>query len=106
MYHSSAVLLRDGRVLVGGRREQPPCVLQFQRVMFPTDLSLEAFSPWYLDGSFDGKRPEIPSPSSGVGVSYGKNKCNVNQNDHKYDNHNLIKIIVDDVRFIHPSIIS
>ncbi|CAI0382898.1 unnamed protein product [Linum tenue] len=65
-----AVLLRDGRVLVGG--SNPHVYYNFTGVMFPTDLSLEAFSPAYLDGSFDGVRPAVVSPASGSGVAYGQ----------------------------------
>ncbi|XP_010539855.2 PREDICTED: aldehyde oxidase GLOX-like [Tarenaya hassleriana] len=46
MYHSSTVLLRDGRVLVGG--SNPHAYYNFTGVLFPTELSLEAFSPSYL----------------------------------------------------------
>ncbi|CAI0435839.1 unnamed protein product [Linum tenue] len=70
MYHSAAILLRDGRVLVGG--SNPHVYYNFTGVMFPTDLSLEAFSPAYLDGRFDGVRPAIVSPAGGVGVGYGE----------------------------------
>ncbi|KAK3231752.1 hypothetical protein Dsin_003633 [Dipteronia sinensis] len=47
MYHSTAVLLRDGRVLVGG--SNPHMRYKFTGVLFPTELSLEAFTPAYLD---------------------------------------------------------
>ncbi|CAN1314774.1 Aldehyde oxidase GLOX [Linum perenne] len=70
MYHSTAILLRDGRVLVGG--SNPHVYYNFTGVMFPTELSLEAFSPEYLDASLDGKRPKIVSPLSGVEVLYGQ----------------------------------
>ncbi|KAL0298122.1 UNVERIFIED_CONTAM: Aldehyde oxidase GLOX1 [Sesamum calycinum] len=43
LYHSTAVLLTDGRVLVGG--SNPHKYYNFTGVDFPTDLSLESFSP-------------------------------------------------------------
>ncbi|MBA0787849.1 hypothetical protein Gotri_025398, partial [Gossypium trilobum] len=45
MYHSTAALLCDGRVLVGG--SNPHEFYNITGVPFPTELSLEAFSPKY-----------------------------------------------------------
>uniref|UniRef100_K4AJW3 Galactose oxidase-like Early set domain-containing protein n=1 Tax=Setaria italica TaxID=4555 RepID=K4AJW3_SETIT len=72
LYHSSVVLLRDGRLLVGG--SNPHTYYNFSGVEFPTELSLEAFSPEYLDQSNDMLRPRILDPSpigAASSVSYG-----------------------------------
>ncbi|MBA0634803.1 hypothetical protein Godav_029122, partial [Gossypium davidsonii] len=70
MYHSTAALLRDGRVLVGG--SNPHAFYNFTGVVFPTELSLEAFSPAYLDAKFDKLRPTIIAPKSMSGIRYRK----------------------------------
>ncbi|KAL3734649.1 aldehyde oxidase GLOX [Eucalyptus grandis] len=69
MYHSTAILLRDGRVLVGG--SNPHVTYAFTSVLFPTELSLEAFSPPYLDAQYNNLRPRIISPASQAGIGYG-----------------------------------
>ncbi|RAL46223.1 hypothetical protein DM860_016656 [Cuscuta australis] len=70
MYHSTAILLRDGRVLVGGNN--PHDKYNFTTNLFPTDLSLEAFSPAYLDPGFADLRPRIISPAPFSKFGYGK----------------------------------
>ncbi|XP_060173492.1 aldehyde oxidase GLOX-like [Lycium barbarum] len=70
MYHSTAVLLRDGRVLVGG--SNPHIYYNFTGVLFPTELSLEAFSPSYLDSGSRYLRPRIISPASQYTIGYGQ----------------------------------
>ncbi|XP_020211303.1 aldehyde oxidase GLOX [Cajanus cajan] len=57
LYHSCAVLVKDGRVLAGG--SNPHVYYNFTGVEYPTDLSLEAFSPPYLAPEFDPVRPTI-----------------------------------------------
>ncbi|KZV44104.1 galactose oxidase-like [Dorcoceras hygrometricum] len=66
MYHSTAILLRDGRVLVGG--SNPHEFYRFTGVLFPTDLTLEAFSPPYALVP----RPNILSPASQSKMSHGQ----------------------------------
>ncbi|GMY34716.1 aldehyde oxidase GLOX1-like [Fagus crenata] len=61
MYHSSANLLKDGRILVGG--SNPNVGYVFQKVLFPTDLRLEAFYPPYFDTKFSTLQPKIMSPA-------------------------------------------
>ncbi|XP_024971627.1 aldehyde oxidase GLOX1-like [Cynara cardunculus var. scolymus] len=70
MYHSTAILLRDGRVLVGG--SNPHDKYEFTNVFYPTELSLEEFSPSYLDSTLSGLRPVIISPVNGATTMYGK----------------------------------
>ncbi|CAI9775316.1 unnamed protein product [Fraxinus pennsylvanica] len=73
MYHSAATLLPDGRILVGG--SNPHVNYSFTGVKYPTDLSLEAFSPPYKAPQYDYLRPTISSvdvgPIQNV-VSYGQ----------------------------------
>ncbi|XP_002975736.2 aldehyde oxidase GLOX [Selaginella moellendorffii] len=64
MYHSTAILLPDTRVLVAG--SNPNVGYDFSEVLFPTELRIEAFSPPYLDSYFDGVRAEISSMSKVV----------------------------------------
>ncbi|XP_059650394.1 aldehyde oxidase GLOX-like [Cornus florida] len=59
MYHSTALLLPDGRVLVGG--SNPHSGYNFSGVLFPTELSLEVFLPHYLGPQYDNLRPTIVS---------------------------------------------
>eukprot|EP00253_Pinus_taeda_P034966 PITA_34966 len=68
MYHSSANVLPDERILVGGSNTHVGYV--FSGVMFPTELRLEAYNPYYLDESYGAYRPSIVSLSKDA-VSYG-----------------------------------
>ncbi|KAI3472800.1 hypothetical protein Pfo_031121 [Paulownia fortunei] len=70
MYHSTAILLRDCRVLIGG--SNPHIYYNFTGVLFPTDLTLQAFSPSYLDSKFAYLRPRIVSPVSQSKIGYGQ----------------------------------
>ncbi|KAI3889472.1 hypothetical protein MKW92_023991 [Papaver armeniacum] len=70
MYHSTAVLLRDGRVLIGGSNTNVG--YEFYGVDFPTDLTLEAFSPAYLGTEFASIRPTILSPTAQTNLKYGE----------------------------------
>ncbi|XP_038899603.1 aldehyde oxidase GLOX [Benincasa hispida] len=70
MYHSTAILLRDGRVLVGG--SNPHALYNFTGVLYPTELRLEAFSPSYLDREFSYLRPAIQFPVSPSKLRHGQ----------------------------------
>ncbi|XP_020217681.2 aldehyde oxidase GLOX [Cajanus cajan] len=56
MYHSSSVLLPDGRILVGGSN---PHRLYHFRAYYPTELSLDAYCPEYLGAEAEAWRPSI-----------------------------------------------
>ncbi|KAI3935516.1 hypothetical protein MKW92_039037 [Papaver armeniacum] len=66
MYHSTAILISDGRVLVGG--SNPNSNYNFTE-MFPTDLSVEVFSPPYLSSS---SRPQISWVKPSTELSYNQ----------------------------------
>ncbi|KAI3720260.1 hypothetical protein L6452_21173 [Arctium lappa] len=72
MYHSAAALLPDGRILVGG--SNPHVSYEFSGVNYPTDLSLESFSPPYMDDRFAYYRPSILAVEYGIdeSVIYGQ----------------------------------
>ncbi|KAI5656139.1 hypothetical protein M9H77_24932 [Catharanthus roseus] len=74
MYHSTAIVLRDGRVLVGG--SNPHRLYEFSKVLYPTELSIESFSPPYLDPSLNNLRPIIinsrSSPNAHFKIGYGQ----------------------------------
>ncbi|KAL0325521.1 UNVERIFIED_CONTAM: Aldehyde oxidase GLOX [Sesamum radiatum] len=70
LYHSTAILLRDGRVLVSG--SNPHAYYNFTGVLFPTDLTMETFSPDYLDPRLVRVRPRIVSPASHSQIGYGQ----------------------------------
>ncbi|XP_074566479.1 aldehyde oxidase GLOX-like [Curcuma longa] len=67
MYHSTAVLDTHGRVLVGG--SNPHSSYKFTDVMFPTELSLEAFYPPYLLTAAEDRPRVLAAPAE---VGYGE----------------------------------
>ncbi|KAJ6313301.1 hypothetical protein OIU77_014750 [Salix suchowensis] len=71
LYHSTAALLPDGRILVGG--SNPHQGYNITGKPYPTELSLEAFYLHYLDPQNTNLRPSILTVElSGRAVSYGE----------------------------------
>eukprot|EP00249_Psilotum_nudum_P006528 c19849_g1_i1 orf=282-1904(+) len=56
MYHSTANLLPDGRILLAGSNTHETYNFMAD---FPTELRVEAFSPDYLNPAYNNSRPEI-----------------------------------------------
>ena len=67
VYHSSACVQSDGTILVGGGNDQSPYV--FTGVMFPTELRLEKYSPYYLNAAYNSKRFTITGAPGAVGLN-------------------------------------
>ncbi|XP_057548849.1 aldehyde oxidase GLOX-like [Amaranthus tricolor] len=55
MYHSSAILLPNGKVLIGGSNPNKRYV--YNDVKYPTELRLQTFAPQYTDHRFNPIRP-------------------------------------------------
>ncbi|KAK8659049.1 hypothetical protein V6N13_029264 [Hibiscus sabdariffa] len=73
MYHSSALVLPNGRVLVAGGN--PNNKYTFSKVAYPTELRLQAFVPDYMDRQFHHLRPRnvtVEYGGNSTGVAYGR----------------------------------
>ncbi|XP_015882395.3 aldehyde oxidase GLOX [Ziziphus jujuba] len=73
MYHSSAILLPNGRVLIGGSNTHNRYALR--NVAYPTELRLQAFVPHYMDRKYHKFRPSNFTVQYGHGhngIKYGE----------------------------------
>jgi len=69
MYHSSSVLLPDGKVLIAGSNTNNGYLYD---VKYPTELRVEKFSPPYLNPKLAKLRQEIVVDTSNKVINYGK----------------------------------
>ncbi|XP_062088789.1 aldehyde oxidase GLOX1 [Humulus lupulus] len=72
MYHSSAAVLPDGRILIAGSNTN---VGYNYTAEYPTELRIEAFAPPYLAPELAKRRPKITEESAkeAAELSYGQN---------------------------------
>ncbi|KAK8943359.1 hypothetical protein KSP40_PGU005552 [Platanthera guangdongensis] len=72
MYHSAALLLPDGRILVGG--SNPYYRYNFSGHPYPTELRMEAFAPYYLSKILDCRRAMnvMVAGEGEAGIRYGE----------------------------------
>jgi hypothetical protein len=64
MYHSTANLLSDGRVLIAG--SNPHQFYTFDATDFPTELRVETWRPFYFNAPYRAWRPDIRSSPSAI----------------------------------------
>eukprot|EP00250_Pteridium_aquilinum_P014898 c22271_g2_i1 orf=193-1917(-) len=70
LYHSTAILLPSGKILVAGGNTH--INYDFSDPLFPTQVSLEAFSPPYLNPLYAAYRPQITLVMASNGlIKYG-----------------------------------
>ncbi|KAJ4909847.1 glyoxal oxidase-related protein [Raphanus sativus] len=69
MYHSIALALPDGKVLIGGSNTNDGYRYD---VEFPTELRIEKFSPPYLDPALANMRPKIVHTDTPKQIKYGQ----------------------------------
>ncbi|KAG0582697.1 hypothetical protein KC19_3G078000 [Ceratodon purpureus] len=67
LYHSTANLLTDGRILLAGSNTHQYYTFSGD---YPTELRIDAFAPPYLDSSYDTHRPAIFRLST-TSIRYG-----------------------------------
>ncbi|XP_047321219.1 aldehyde oxidase GLOX-like [Impatiens glandulifera] len=70
MYHSTAALLPDGSILIGG--SNPHFRYEFAGVRYPTELRLQKFMPTYLSPRYANLSPTIKSVEPAGKISYGQ----------------------------------
>ncbi|KAL5726873.1 (methyl)glyoxal oxidase [Ranunculus cassubicifolius] len=70
MYHSTSAVLPDGKILVAGSSSHVR--YEFHGVKYPTEVSVEKFSPPYLDPDLAAQRPIIATQNSSFVLRYGE----------------------------------
>ncbi|KAL0801156.1 hypothetical protein Bca101_056332 [Brassica carinata] len=81
VYHSIALALPDGKVLVGGSNTNDGYKYD---VMFPTEVRLQKYSPPYLDPALANLRPAIVATATPKQIRYGQRfsiRIQLNQQD-------------------------
>lgn len=69
LYHSTAIVLPEGKILVAGSNPNPG--YSFAGVLNPTELRIEKYSPYYMYKGYDFRRPRIVGVENGNGLKYG-----------------------------------